>query len=179
MLFLCTSLSGSKKPGSYVICTEDKDAKQTPGFMFNPKTKEVRDCTGFGEIRLKTKITASGNKSYKIDGEGRCFFYYQICVGDPVDNYKPFSRVMTPYKFYNEFKEIKSDKEAWEYVVSKYKEQYIDIKEWTTWDGQIIQGTWVDILQTYVDVVHMIRWFSPTIDRIDVKQVLKKFNIEY
>ena len=50
--------------------------------------------------------------------------------------------------------------------------------EWTMWDGTIIQGTWVDVLQTYVDVVHMIRWFNPEIDRINVRQVLEKFNIE-
>lgn len=170
---------GSKQPGTYVICTEDKDAKQTPGFMFNPKTKELRNCTGFGEIRLITKLSTSGHKTYKIDGEGRSFFYYQVCIGDTVDNYKPFPKVLTPYKFYNEFKEIKTDKDAWIYVTSLYKNFYKDITEWVDWEGTVHKGTWVDVLQTYVDVVHMIRWFKPETDRINVRQVLTKFNIEY
>ena len=37
ILYLCINLSGHKDK-SYIVCTEDKDAKQTPGYTFNPKT---------------------------------------------------------------------------------------------------------------------------------------------
>lgn len=33
------------KDKSYIVCTEDKDAKQTPGYLFNPRTEEIRDCS--------------------------------------------------------------------------------------------------------------------------------------
>lgn len=33
------------KDKSYIVCTEDKDAKQTPGYMFNPRTEEIRNCS--------------------------------------------------------------------------------------------------------------------------------------
>lgn len=163
------------KDKSYIVCTEDKDAKQTPGYMYNPRTEEIRCCTGFGELELKTKVSPSGNKTYKIDGYGRSFFYYQVICGDPVDTYKAFSRVMTPLAFYNSFKDIKTDKEAWSFVANLYKEAYGDLTEWNA-NGVIVKGTWIDILQAYVDVVHMRRWLKP-IDRLIVRDILKQYKI--
>lgn len=157
--------------------TEDKDAKQTPGYIFNPRTEEIRFCSGFGKIELITKLSASGSKTYKIDGIGRAFFYYQVVVGDPVDTYHPFPKIISAYRFFNEFKEITSDKDAWLYVITKYKENYFGITEWVDFKGEIHKGSWIDILQAYVDVVHMRRWFTPKIDRIDVRAVLKKMEL--
>ena len=143
---------------SYIVCTEDKDAKQTPGYMFNPKTKEIRCCNGYGAIDLIVKVSASGTKTYKIDGQGRAFFYYQVICGDPVDTYTPFKPAKTPYRFFNEFKEIKTDKEAWQYVLDTYFNYFGTITEYTDYTGKIHKGNYLDILQTYCDVVHMKRW---------------------
>lgn len=164
------------KDQTYVVCTEDKDAKQTPGYMFNPRTKEIRCCNGFGKIELITKTSISGKKTYKIDGKGRSFFYYQIVCGDKVDTYTPFKPAKTDYKFSKEFEGIDNDKDAWQYVVNEYKSYFGDIKEYTKWDDTIVKGTWLDILQTYADVVHMQRWEG---DRIDVKKTLDKLEVDY
>ena len=160
--------------GSYIVATEDKDAKQTPGYMFNPRTEEIRCCTGFGKIELITKMSSSMKKTYKIDGFGRCFFYYQLVVGDPVDTYHPFPKVISAYKFSNDFASITNDLEAWAYVVNLYKQHYGDVTEWVNWRGETVKGTWVDILQVYVDVVHMMR--TPN-DRLNVKEILTKFGL--
>lgn len=162
------------KDKSYIVATEDKDAKQTPGYIFNPRTEEIRCCNGFGEVKLIIKLSASNKKTYKIDGFGRAFFYYQLVVGDPVDTYHPFPKVMSPYKFYNEFNGIDNDKDAWTYVANLYKSHYGDITEWVDWQGETVKGTWVDILQVYTDVVHMMRYEN---DRLDVKSILKKFEV--
>lgn len=159
---------------SYIVCTEDKDAKQTPGFLFNPRKLEIKDCSGFGSLELKVKTSASDKKTYSVDGKGRCWFYYQVVCGDKVDTYHPFVKKVSDLKFYQSFEGITTDKEAWELVAKFYKEEFGDCTEWTDWKGDTHEGTWVDILQVYADVVHMRRWDN---DRIDVKSVLKKFEI--
>lgn len=143
--------------------------------MFNPKTKEIRCCNGFGEVSLVTKVGISGSKSYKIDGKGRSFFYYQLVCGDPVDTYTPFKPAKTPFRFSKEWIGITTDKEAWTFVANEYRNYFGHIEEYTAWDGSIHKGTWKDILQVYADVVHMQRWLG---DRVDVHKVLKKFDIE-
>lgn len=165
---------GWKTKKKIVVVAVDKDAKQTPGWLYNPDSELLKDCSGFGEIWLKDK--ANGTK--KLDGFGRMFFYYQVLCGDPVDEYNPFpkgSRV-TDLKFYNMFKDFTTDndKECWEQVASLYKQNYGLLKEYTDWSGKVHKGTWVNILQNYVDVVHMRRWKD---DRINVKDVLSKYGI--
>lgn len=164
------------KDKSYIVCTEDKDADQTPGYKFNPRTGEIKCCNGFGALELIVKETASGSKTYKVKGHGRAFFYFQLITGDPVDTYTPFKPARTHYKFYKEFKDVDNDKDAWQYVVNEYKMYFGDITEYTAWDGTIIKGTWLDILQVYVDVVHMQRWEN---DRVLVKPVLDKLGVIY
>lgn len=175
ILYLCINLSGHKDK-SYIVCTEDKDAKQTPGYMYNPRTKEIRCCNGFGLVELIVKESISGSRSYKIDGKGRAFFYYQLVCGDPVDTYTPFKPTKTAYRFFKEFDGITTDKEAWQYVVNEYKSYFGDIKEYTIWNGEVLEGTWLSILQTYIDVVHMQRWIG---DRIIVKKTLDSLGVEY
>ena len=159
---------------SYIVVTEDKDAKQTPGFLYNPRRLEIRDCNGFGSLELVTKVSAKGSKNYKIEGYGRLWFYTQVLLGDPVDTYKPFSKGMTDYSVYNLLKDCKTDLDCWTIVANKYKEAFGALKSWTSWEGIEIKGTWIDILQTYVDVVHMRRYPD---DRIVVEKVLKKYEI--
>ena len=163
------------KDKSYIVCTEDKDAKQTPGYIFNPRTEEIRCCNGFGAVELITKVSARGTKTYKIDGQGRSFLYYQLVCGDAVDTYHPFPKVVSALRFYNEFKDIDNDKDAWTYVASHYKSHYGDLKSWTDWTGTENKGTWIDILQAYVNVVHMFR--KPK-DFLDVRKILKQYDIE-
>lgn len=82
---------------------------------------------------------------------------------------------MTPLSFYNTFKDIKTDKDAWTFVANLYKEAYGDVTEWDA-NGVLVKGTWIDILQAYVDVVHMRRWLTP-IDRLIVRNILKQYEI--
>ena len=169
-------VKGSKNPGSYIAITPDKDAKQTPGYLFNPMNNEIRECSGFGEIELIVKQSPSGSKTYKIDGKGRSFFYYQMICGDPIDSYSFKKPPVTPYRFYNDFKDIKNDKEAWQYIVNTYYNHFGNITEYIIHNGTIVKGTYLDIIQTYCDVVHMRRWEN---DRIDVRKTLKKLGVEF
>lgn len=163
-----------RKDQSFIVVTEDKDAKQTPGHLYNPRKMKIQDCSGFGKLELITKVNAKGVKTYKIDGYGRLWFYYQIVCGDKVDTYHPFPKVVSDKTFYEAFDSITNDREAWEVVVDWYKKHYGDIESYVDWSGKEHKGSWIDILQTYVDVVHMQRWEH---DAIDVRAVLLSYGI--
>lgn len=160
---------------SYIVVTEDKDAVQTPGFILNPRTEEIIDCNGFGELNLITKVSSSGSNSYKVKGRGRKFLYYQLIHGDPVvDSYRPFEKGYSDLKTHRLLENCNDDKACWEVIVDTYKLHFGNITEWTTWDGLVIQGTWIDILQVYFDVAFMQRWEG---DRPLVKDILKSLDI--
>lgn len=163
-----------KDDRSYIAVTEDKDNKQSPGFLMNPRSLEIRDCSGFGQLTLITKVSSSDKKSYKLDGKGRLWFYVQLLMGDKVDTYHPFPKTYSDLKVYNLLKDCKNDKDAWTVIAKEYKTYYEDITEWEVWNKEIKKGSWVDILQTYCDVVHMQRWRD---DRINVKEVLIKYEL--
>lgn len=55
-------------PGKKIVVSEDKDLKQIPGWLYNPRKDD--------KPRLVTKE------------EGDYYFYTQILTGDPTDNYK-------------------------------------------------------------------------------------------
>lgn len=164
---------GFKTKQRIIVATEDKDAKQTAGLLYNPRTSEINDCSGFGAIWLKQKT----NNVKKLDGYGRLWLYYQIVCGDPIDTYNPFplrGQNVTDYAFYLKFKDFTKDEEAWNEIAKIYKTHYGTIESWVDWQGNTIKGTWVDLLQAYADVAFMQRWEN---DRILVKDVLKKYEI--
>ena len=167
---------GYKTKKRIIVCTEDKDARQTPGLLFNPRTETITDCSGFGELELQTKISSGlkPKKTYKVKGYGRLWFYFQCLAGDPVDTYHPFPKIYSDYKVYNLLINCKDDKDAWTVLVEEYKLHYGSITKYTDWTGKTHKGTWIDILQNYVDVVHMRRWEN---DRVDVNNVLTKYNL--
>ena len=76
--------------------------------------------------------------------------------------------------FYKAFESVESDEEAWAIVVDWYKRHYGSVTKYEDWSGKEHVGSWVDILQTYVNVVHMQRWEN---DVIDVRKVLKQYKL--
>lgn len=159
---------------SYIVVTEDKDAKQTPGYVYNPRKLEIRDCSGFGKLIPIIKVSASGKETFKLDGYGRLWFYYQLICGDKVDTYHPFPKVVSDKTFYKVFENVESDEEAWTIIVDWYKRHHGSVTKYEDWSGKEYVGSWVDILQTYVNVVHMQRWEN---DVIDVRKVLKQYKL--
>lgn len=164
----------SKEVGRYIVISPDKDTKFGVGPVYNPQKDVILNCSGFGHIELITKKSISGSNSYKVDGSGRCFLYLQLICGDPVDSYSPFKPAKTPYRFYQEFKDIKNDKEAWQYIYNTYKSYFGDIEEWTTWDNRVVKGDIIDLIQVYMDVAYMPRWSQ---DKPIVRDILKKMEV--
>ena len=169
-----------------VACTLDKDARGTPGYLYNPNENKLVFIEGLGFVERTAKESAAGKKTYKFYGEGRKWFYSQLLTGDKADDYYPCdihkqitnndskSPLITDLKCFNMLKDCTTDKECWEAIVSVYRGWYENISAWKDWQGNEVKGDWIDILQMYVDVVHMRRFDK---DRVDVRSVLTKFEL--
>ena len=159
----------------------DKDANHGPGMLYNWDNMEKPEhISGFGELNVIEKVSASGTKTKDVKGKGRIWLYFQMVFGDPVDAYKPCE--LAKAKFgdigaYNLLKGCKTDKEALEALVRQYKAWYPDPITYKAWNGEIQKDkTWLDIWQLYADCAFMRRWDG---DRFDVRKVLDKMEIAY
>ena len=171
---------GYKEGKKYVAVSIDKDAKATPGWLFNPdKDKEPRFIDGLGELYR--------DENKDIRGHGRKFFYYQVLIGDSTDCYNPRDLAKNAQgkkpKYgevaaFNDLKDCQTDKECWEVIVKRYNEWYPEpvIYQMHGKEGHefAYKADWLHLLQMYVDCAHMQRWKG---DRIDVKALLEKLDV--
>ena len=81
---------------------------------------------------------------------------------------------MSDFKVFNLLKDLNTDKECLKVIKDVYYNWYKDVSFWTDYDGNKVEGNWLDILQMYCDTVHMRRWDN---DRIDIKKVLSDMEI--
>lgn len=176
-------LSYQDSSRAIVVCTPDKDARQTPcSCLYNPKTNEAIAIEGFGTIVLKTE------PKYQVKATGRLSLYVQLLKGDSTDDYTPcdvykqinniskVSPMLTDYKVYHLLKDCQNDKEAWEVIVKQYKSWYPGAIEWTAWDNTKHTGTFIEPLQMCFDAAWMKRFES---DRPKVRDILAKLEINY
>lgn len=164
-----------------VVCTLDKDARGTPGLLYDPNKEKLISISGLGELTCDLI-----NKKRKLYGTGRKWFYSQLLTGDKADDYFPCdlyktltgnksnSPIITDYKCFNLLGKCKTDKECLQVIKDTYYNWYKDITGWVTFENKQIDGNWLDLLQVYVDVVHMRRYDN---DRLDIKELLTKLEI--
>lgn len=175
------------KDKRYVVqASIDKDAKHGPGWLFDWTTMEEPELIeGYGSLELiiketgKKKADGSDVVTKSVKGKGRAFLWYQILFGDPADSYKPCE--LAKVKFgeigaYDLLKHAKTDKEALEAIVTKYKLWYPEPTTYRDWNNVLHTKDWLEIMQMYTDCAFMRRWEG---DRLDVKAVLDKLNIKY
>lgn len=158
--------------------TEDKDALQCTGWLFNPQkmTKPVY-IKGFGELHRE-------GKSFK--GTGRMWLYYQVLYGDSVDNYHGCdlwkiqqdkagkSATFGETAAYNVLKDATTDKEAVTALYNQYKAWYPEPVVYMDHMGQMQQKDAVAIMQVYFDCAFMRRWKD---DRIIAAELLDKLGV--
>lgn len=161
---------GFKTKKKIVQCTVDKDANQCQGWLLNwDKMQEPEFISGLGDIHLDNKG--------KLRGKGRKWLYIQATVGDPSDCYKPTE--LTTFRYgekaaFNDFNDLKSDKECWQKMNDLYSKWYPEPFTYTAWNGEEVNATYIDMMQLYVDAAHMLRWEG---DRVIVRDVLEKMRI--
>ena len=163
--------NGYRKGLKVVQVTTDKDAMQCVGWVYNWDKMHYpeRLDASLGELFLDKK---------KVTGWGRKFLYFQILFGDPVDHYRPnhiSGKRFGEVSAYNTLKDCETDKGCWQAIYDKYKEWYPDITTYTSWTGEEIKATTLDILQMYVDCAHMRRWED---DQLDVRKLFDRLGID-
>lgn len=166
-----------------VQVTEDKDAAQCSGWLFNPaKDKAPRFIQGFGELHREIKK----GKEADVKGTGRIWLYFQALYGDDVDCYHgcdlwkiqqdkagkkiTFGEVAA----YNLLKDCKTDKEALQVVHDQYFAWYPETQVYVDCFGVVQSKDHIEMMQMYFDCAHMRRWKD---DRIDVKAMLTKMRV--
>lgn len=171
-----------------IVCTEDKDARGTPGYLYNPNSKKIIFIDGLGKHELIQKT----NKNV-LYGTGRCWEYLQILMGDKVDFYHPQDLLtktsiqnkrsnlkksvskLSDTKLYECTKNFTTDKQWFQFIHDMYYTWYKDLEWYYTWDDYKVEDIdYLDLLQTYWLCVHMRRWDN---DAPNIVDTLKKQNI--
>lgn len=162
--------------GRVIQVTEDKDALQCNGWLFNAaKHASPIYIQGFGELHREGK---------GVKGTGRLWLYFQALYGDSVDCYhgadlwkaqdpegkRKFGEVAA----FMILKDCKTDAEAWTALYTQYSEWYPEPVTYTDWSGDEQTKDAIDIMQMYFDCAFMRRWDG---DRILCREVLTKLGV--
>lgn len=103
-----------------IICSRDKDVRQCPGWHYS---WEVGKQPSIGPIDVDELGWLEKKPSSKIFGVGQKFFYYQLLVGDTVDNVGGI-KGRGPVFAYNLLKDVDSVRECYELVAEKYVQHW-------------------------------------------------------
>lgn len=170
---MCVMSCYGKK--DHFVVAIDKDTGGCPVRWFNPDYSErgIVDCNKYGELFIKPN-------GKDVGGIGRIFLWFQILVGDITDTYNPWlyaDKSIGQKSAYKLLSECKTDKEALQLIVDKYKELYPEPKVVKSWKGEDITITWDYILQEIFTMARMVRKEGE--ENMLVKDVLDKLGIVY
>lgn len=107
-----------------IICSRDKDLRQVPGWHYS---WECGKQPSIGPVFVEPLGSLQEREDGKVLGYGDKFFYYQMLVGDAVDNIGGVPRV-GPKKALPLLSEAKTARECYLIVKEQYKLHYGD--EW-------------------------------------------------
>jgi hypothetical protein len=137
-----------------IICSRDKDVRQCPGWHFS---WECGKQASIGPIKVD-ELGWLEQKDKKIWGVGSKFFYYQLLVGDAVDNIGGV-KGRGPVFGYNLLKNTTSIRQTYELVAEVYVKTWGDL--WKKKFREQADLLWM--VRELDDKGEKIRWKPPTI----------------
>lgn len=113
-----------------IICSRDKDLRQCHGWYYSWEVGKQASIgplfiEGVGDLTPKWKATKTGKSIDKMLGTGPKFFYYQMLVGDAVDNIAGLYGY-GPAFAYNLLRGCSTERECYEAVAECYKKEHGD-----------------------------------------------------
>lgn len=142
--------------GNYpIIATIDKDAYQSVGIQILDWLKKPWKLYSVPSLG---RLYVDDNNAVK--GDGNKFLAFQTLAGDPTDVYKPYELSKIKYgpkKAYDLLKDLKTEREVWQAVVTEYKRLYPTEFEYKDWQGNIVQADWFEMLDLYFKCAYMLR----------------------
>lgn len=124
--YMCITQYARLSEKDTIICSRDKDLRQCPGFHYS---WEVGKQASIGPIWVDHLGFLERRDDKKIWGTGVKFFYYQLLVGDGVDNIGGV-KGKGPAFAYNLLKDVRTERECYELVAEVYVRHHGD--EWKT-----------------------------------------------
>ena len=121
-----------------VICSRDKDLRMCPAIHYS---WECGRQSSEGPVR----VDGTGwleRRGDKVIGYGPIFFYYQLLVGDSVDNIPGLPRV-GPVKALEALSSVGNERDCYEVVKSLYEER--------------VDGDWLEYLKEQANLLWMVR----------------------
>lgn len=115
------AIEQSSRPSETVICTRDKDLRMVPGLAFS---WECGSQASFGPELVDRRGKLWLDKD-KVRGTGLLFFFYQMLVGDTVDNIPGCPRI-GPVKAFALLSGVTTKAEAETIVRASYEAVYGD-----------------------------------------------------
>ena len=163
-----------KRPDRFAVI-EDKDFWGCPINVWdrNQQERGIVSCNKFGKLFLDDKG--------KVRGEGRIFFYWQVCASDKTDGYAANSASDQRWGdkgAFNALVNCKDDKEALVALVQVYKDLYPEPKMFTGWRGEEFEIDWLYVASENWHMARMLRTMDELKNKIELKDVLIKMGIE-
>lgn len=109
----------SSAPESTIICSRDKDLRICPGWHYSWECGKQASVGPTFTDRFGS-LQKGGNG--KTLGYGLKFFFYQLLTGDTADNI-PGLPLVGDVKAYKLLKDVETEREAYDIIVSLYKEK--------------------------------------------------------
>lgn len=164
-----------RQPTKFALI-EDKDFWGCPINVWdrNQQHRGIVNCNKFGHLFLDEKG--------KVRGEGRLFFYWQVCASDETDGYAANSASDKRWGdkgAYHALVHCKDDREALQSLVRVYKNLYPEPKTITGWRGDEIEATWLYVASENWELARMLRTMDELENRIKLKDVLDKLEVQY
>ena len=131
------------------------------------------------EIDSKTAggLVRKYHYSGKVVGNGRKWLYFQWCIGDPSDGYKP--SLLSGNQFGERgclklLEDCKTDKDCLIAISNLYKSWYPEEFEYKAWNEQTVKSNYKHQMQMYLDCARMRRWEG---DIVVVEEMCDKMGI--
>lgn len=142
------------KKKDHIVIAVDKDTGGNAVNWYNPNHPDngIVNCDTFGKLWIDDKG--------EVKGIGRLFFYFQVCYGDDVDNYRANSATTMKWgkkSAYKALVDCKTDKEALQVVVDCYKKLYPEPKVIQGWRGDEFEVDWLYIANENWQLARMLR----------------------
>lgn len=149
---------------SHIVASIDKDSLHTPSLLFNFYKEDgvyKNPCIilideSIGDIWIVEK-----GKKKEIKGWGSYWLAYQMLMGDKTDSIRPYQDFDVKFgdiTCFNLISKCKTQAELFQTVKDQYYEWFPDGVKFTSWDGEEVEMTTDEWIETIFQLVYMKRW---------------------
>ncbi len=171
---------------SYIVGSNDKDARATPSLLFDWSREEGRFKQEYSWLIPDSSKSIGTGEFNKGKGKyiGFINYCYQLLAGDTSDSYTPHRHLprlpkeqqMGETKFFKSLMACKAPKELLQCVVDIYIMWFPEGTEYTDWKGNQQKLSTLEWLELMWQCVYMKRTKN---DNLTIQMLFDKFGVDY